>query len=129
VHVEVLVRVQVVAGEAGGAERLDLRRDLGPQLRPCRRGGRERQAHACHVVAEAPVRPHQRRDALRRQHGRAVRQREVQADGEARVAPRDRHGVRRRPLAYHQAGGGEHALAVRPLDRLVDSGERPKSSA
>ena len=98
VKVEVLVGVQVVASEAGRAERLDLRRDLGPQLRPrfCRR--RQRGAQPRHVVAETPVAPNQRRDALGREHGRAIREREVQAHREAGVAPRDLHRLRRRAL-------------------------------
>ena len=46
----------------------------------------------------------------------------MQADREAGVAPRDPHRLRRRASADHEAGGGEHALAVRALDGFVHLG-------
>jgi hypothetical protein len=120
VQVVVLVGVEVVAGEARGAEGGELRRDLGTELVPGGAGGGEGQAEPGHVIAETAIRLDQGGDSVRRQGRRAVGQRQVQADGKARVAAGKLDALGRGRLADHQAGGGQHTLAVGCLDGGID---------
>ena len=78
--------------------------------------------------AERAVALDQAAQPLRRQQRPAVGQREMQADAQARQAAGARDGVGSTAgAADHQAGGGQDALAVRALDRLVDLGARARS--
>ncbi len=54
------------------------------------------------------------------QHRRPLDHHQVQPDAEAGQPTRARHRVGRGWPRHHQAGGAQHALAVRLLDRLID---------
>ena len=121
-----LVGVEVVAGQAGGAEGGQLRGDLGPQLGAGGGRGGQGQPEPRHVVAEAAIGPDQRRDARRRQHRAAVRQGQVQPDGQPRRRGGPGPGLRARRAADHQARGGQDAVAMGLFDGGIDLGAPPE---
>jgi len=45
---------------------------------------------------------------------------EMQADAQSRQTPCPRHRIVRRRRSNHEAGTGQHAIAMRGFDRLVD---------
>src|SRR5579883_2939776 len=112
--------VDVVEGEAGGAERGELGADLGGE--PAPRPGPEEEAEAGGdlVAGKAPVAADQAGKLGRRQDRHAVDEDEVEPDRQPRQAPRPRHRIGRGGGRHHQAGAGQDAVAIGALDRLVD---------
>ena len=51
---------------------------------------------------------------------------EVQSDGEARVLPRQGHGVVARIPGHHEAGARQDAAAMRLDDRAIDAARKPE---
>jgi len=119
-QVEMLVRVDVIEHETGGAKRAELGADFGGELAPGARREREAEAGAYHVRIEGAIGPGQRRDLRRRQYGRAIGQHQVQADAEPRKPPGPRHRVGGFRRADHQARRGQDAIRMGLLDCLVD---------
>ena len=120
VQMHVLVRVDVVERETGRAKRLELRPDFGREQSACLRAEEKPQTGSKRVVVEAAVAANEAAEFLRRQDRIAVDQHEVKTDMEVRVAPCPRDGVGRSWGTDHQASGGQDAVAMRPLDRLID---------
>ena len=80
VQMNVLVRVDMVEHEAGGAERLELRADLGGK--PAARAGTEEKAQpgAQRVVVEPAIAANEPVQLVRRQYRAAVDQHQMQPD-------------------------------------------------
>ena len=96
-QVHVVVRIDVVEREAGGAERLELRPDLGRELPPNVRQQEKAQARRCRAASAAcPGRVGESRDPRRRQRGAPTHDDEMEPDPQPRQQPRPRDGVRRR---------------------------------
>ena len=119
---EMLVRVDVVEGEAGRREGLELGRDLGLELTPHARACKDVEPEPSHVGAKAPVAVDEVGDALGRQSRPPLDQHEVQADAQSSEAVGAPDRVGGYGFRHHQARGGEDAVAMRRLDRLVDLG-------
>ena len=76
------------------------------------------------VVAEFAVLIYQARNMCAREGRMPAEQRQVQANAELRMFPRQRDGLLIGLLVHHQAGAGENAFAMGAEDGLVD-GARP----
>jgi hypothetical protein len=121
VQMEMLVRVDVIERQPGRGESIELRANLARKLRA--HGGQEEEPEpvADHRIAETAIRADERGNRLVRQRRRAVGKHEVQADAQARQAPRALNRIAGGGLAHHQARGGEHAVAMRALHRRIDA--------
>jgi len=119
VQMDVLVAVDVVEPETGGAERLELRADFRGQF--AARGGRKIKAKsgAHHVGVEGAIRANEGGHFARRQQRHAVRQHQMQPDAQFGQSLGALHRIRRGGGADHQARDGQHAVAMRLFDRLV----------
>ena len=120
VEVHVLVRVGVVQAQAGGGEGCVLGGDLGPQLAADARVEEVAHAQSRLVGWELAVRADQAGDLGRRQDGGTFNHDQMQAHVKVRQALGYGHCFGCRGAGDHQAGGGQNAVAVRPLDRFVD---------
>src|SRR6266508_4026638 len=115
----VLVCIDMVDGQSGRPERLELGGDFGGELAtgaPMHEyvdGGMNdivpEMAGVVDKVAEIPG----------RKHGSAVDQHEMQTDAQVRQAARDRDGVGAMELTDHQACSGENAVAMSNRHRFV----------
>ena len=117
----------MVERETGGAERLELGADFRGQLAPDARAKENRKPARDLIVVEAGRR---RRPAGRVSAGGnigcAVDQHEMQPDPQPRQTARPHHGVGGGRRRDHQARAGQDAVAVGPLDRLVDGDVAPE---
>ena len=78
----VLMRVDMVEHEAGGAKRLELGADFRREPAPRSGHQKEPQAGAQLMVIELAIPTHQSAEPLRRQYRAAVDQHEVEADAQ-----------------------------------------------
>src|SRR6266702_2054931 len=124
--VKVMVPVDVVEREAGGAEGIELRPHLGGELTARRRRKEEAEPLGKRIGAKAPVAADEGRNALRRQHWSAVDESEMQPDPEPLQVAGARDGVGGARLGDHQAGTGQDAVAMAAFHRLVDGKVAPE---
>jgi hypothetical protein len=119
-QMHVVVGIDVVESEPGRAERLELCANLRGEL--AAHGWHERVAHPCAhesvwhlagIIAEI-------RQLDPWQHRATSRHHQMQAYRQLRQTFGALDGVGGGRRADHQARGGEHAIAVRSLDALVD---------
>ncbi len=118
--------VGVVEREFRRGEALELRANLRGELRANPRAEEEAHAGAHEVVRKRAVALEQIGDAFRRKHRAAVDEYDVQADREARQTVRAPDGIGGGRRTNHEARGAEGAIAVCPLDSLIDFGRRAK---
>ena len=120
VKVKVMVRVDMIERQACCLERGKLCFDFGGELGPRSTSQRDVDSSHGEAGAEPPVAVDEIRDALGRQRREPVDQHEVQTDSQVRQSPRARDGVGSGRAADHEAGRGENAFGVSPLDAFVD---------
>ena len=104
-NVQVLMAIDMVELQPGGAEGLELRTDLAPELAPDRWQKEEPKPGTHHVPVEF-IPAQEADDLLIRQHVMPVDQDEMEADTQPRQAAGACHGVGCCGGADHQAGGG-----------------------
>ena len=119
-QVEVVMSVDVVERQTGGAKRRELRVDLRGELATHPRASEYVDADLHQVSAQPPIPIHEIRDALGRQRRKPVDQYQVQTDPQGRQAARHGDRLGRGASAHHQAGGRENAALMRDLDGLID---------
>ena len=117
---EVLVGVHVIERQAGCAESLELRGDLGGELaaRACLEG--EVEAETLHVAPHQPLPVGEVGKRLGRQGRPRLDQDEMQPDPQRGDPARSFDGIGGTGRGDHQAGGGEDTVAMGLLDGLVD---------
>ncbi len=120
VQMEVLVGIDVVERQAGAREGVELRLDLGRELALNARPEEHVGAAQRHVGAEQPVPADEIGHSRGRQHRRGLDEGEMQPDAQARQPLGAGDGVGTGRRSHHQARGGEDALRMGQLDRLVD---------
>ncbi len=120
VQLHVLVRVDVVERQAGGAERRELCPDFRGKLVPNTRREEIPECRVQLIVVEMPVRAHQAAQLRGRQRRASIDQHQMQPDAQPPQAARPLDGIGRRRRRHHQAGAGKDAVAVGPFDRFVD---------
>ncbi len=119
-QMHVLVGVQMVQPKAGGREGGELRTDFGRELAAGTRAEEVGHTEPKLRGRELAVGVNDVRNSGGGQHRRSLDRHQMQSDGKGRQRLGPPHRVRRGGSSDHQAGGGEHAVAVRPLHRLVD---------
>ena len=127
-QVNMLVRVQVRDAQAVLLDPADLRLSFGCDLTfvqaAAERSRRESQPAITKARAD-PIRNHQARNILRRQHGLAIDQNYVAAGAQVGVA-RARDRVVHRAGISHHCGRRHHASLVRFYDGTVHPGGQPE---
>src|SRR6185312_849845 len=119
VKMEVVMRVDMVERQAGAAEGVELRANLGGGLAPRLTIAEDADA-GCHgILGELAAAIDESRDLAGRKDGGAVDQHEMEADAEPRQTLGARHRIRRRGARHHEARRSEDAAGMARLDRLV----------
>ena len=121
-QVQVQVAVDVVQGQAGGAELLKLGVNLAPQRLAQTALEEVAEPGARRVVAEFTSGVHQPGNCVGRQGRMAAQQGQMQPHAQRRVLAGEGDGLLKGGFIHHQAGGGENAFAVGADDGLVDGG-------
>src|SRR6185437_8190293 len=83
-EMKMMMRVDVIEPQAGGAERFELRADFGGDLAPRSRAEKNPSAEHGEVVGKTARRIDQTGQLLRRQHRPAVNQDEMEPDAQVR---------------------------------------------
>jgi hypothetical protein len=120
VQMEVPVGVDVIERKPGLPVTLELRPDLGPQLRPQRLAAGDLDAEPEEIAAQTARAIDEIGDPVRRQHRRAVYQDDMQPDPKPRQIAGAPHGIGRSGAIHHEACGAHDAMPMRRLDRRVD---------
>ena len=123
---EMVVRIDVIERETGGAIGRELGLDLGADLPTHRAPEEDVDPGPYHVRAQRSGTVHQIRNTLAGQGWCTVDQHQMQSDAQPRHAVRACHGVGGGGRTDHQAGRGQDAVSMRLLDRLVDLGRQPE---
>jgi hypothetical protein len=120
VQMHVLVRVDVVEGEAGGAEGLELGADLLGELAP--NSGREEipKTGTERIIPKTAVASHQAAQPIGRRNRAAADQYEMQPDPKPWQPARSLNRIGDGWRPDHQARGRQDAVAMRLFDGLVD---------
>ncbi len=119
-QVQVQMTVDVIERQAGGAELLKLRVDFQAKLFTEAALEKITEAGGDGPIAELTTRIDEAGNLLRRQGGFAAKERQVQADAELWILPRQGDSLIATGFVDHQAGGGQDAFAMRADDGFID---------
>ncbi len=114
-----LVRVDVVEGQAGPTVGLELRRDFRGYLPPHAWLRGDVEPEPSEIGPQPSIRGDEIGNVAGRRNRASLDHHKVKSDAQTRRTPRDRNCLVGRGACYHEARGAQDARAMREFDGLV----------